>query len=64
MVRRYFTLVLIAAALVLSGLGHYYLLYLGLYVRDAIVFYGLAALLMVWAYRRSRAVPGRGQTDC
>ncbi len=54
-----YALVLLAAALALAGLGHYYLLYLRVYVWDAIVFYALAALLMAWAYRQAGAVPER-----
>jgi 4-amino-4-deoxy-L-arabinose transferase-like glycosyltransferase len=59
--KRNLTLVLIGAALVLAGLGHYYLLYQDIYFRDAAVFYVAAAALMLVAFRRSEGVPERGR---
>jgi len=47
------TLVLIAVALALAGLGHYYLLYRDVYFWDAVLFYVAASLLLLWAYLRS-----------
>jgi len=59
MAKRFSSLVLIAAALALAGLGHYYLLYQRIYIRDAVVFYVVAALLLVWAWLRVGATPDR-----
>jgi len=59
MAKRFSSLVLIAAALALAGLGHYYLLYQRIYIRDAVVFYVVAALLLVRAWWRAGATPDR-----
>jgi len=55
--KRFSLLVLIAAALALAGLGHYYLLYQRIYFWDAVVFYVVAALLLAWAWRCAGAAP-------
>ena len=60
MSKRFPTLALIVIALALAGLGHYYLLYQRIYVWDAVVFYVVAALLLVWAWRRASATPDHG----
>ncbi|MBL7063553.1 MAG: glycosyltransferase family 39 protein [Anaerolineae bacterium] len=59
MSKRFLSLTLIAVALALAGLGHYYLLYQRVYVWDAVVFYVVAAFLLVWAWRRAGATPDR-----
>lgn len=51
--RQALSLVLMIVALALAALGHYYLLYQRVYVRDVAVFYTVAFLLIVWVYRRS-----------
>lgn len=50
---RFALLVLLALALTLAGLGHYYSLFLRTYIWDAVLFYGLAALLFVWVWHRA-----------
>jgi 4-amino-4-deoxy-L-arabinose transferase-like glycosyltransferase len=55
--KRFLTRALIVIALALAGLGHYYLLYQRVYVWDAVVFYVVAAFLLVWAWRRAAATP-------
>ncbi len=57
--KRSSSLVLLAAALALAGLGHYYLLYQRIYVWDAALFYVVAALLLVWTWRSVDARPDR-----
>ncbi len=57
--KRILSLMLMAVALVLAGLGHYYLLYQRIYVWDAALFYVVAAFLMVWAYRCVSGTPER-----
>lgn len=50
---------IVAAALVLAGLGHYYLLHQRIYIWDAVLFYVLAASLLIWASFRAEEVPER-----
>ena len=57
--KRFTTPGLVAAAVALAGLGHYYLLYRRVYVWDVAVFYAAAALLLAWAYRRAAPAPER-----
>lgn len=57
--KRFATPVLVAAAVALAGLGHYYLLYRRVYIWDVAVFYAAAALLLAWAYRRAAPAPER-----
>lgn len=57
--KRFSSLVLLAAALALAGLGHYYLLYQRIYVWDAVLFYVVAALLLAWTWRSADARPDR-----
>lgn len=51
--RRSLALAVMAVALALIGLGHYYLLFRRLYYRDAFVFYAVAALFLIITYRRA-----------
>lgn len=49
----------VAAALVLAGLGHYFLLFQRIYIWDAVLFYALAASLLIWASLRAEEIPER-----
>ena len=50
-------MILLALALMLAGLGHYYLLYQRVYVWDAVVFYAGAGGLLCWAWLRAEEIP-------
>jgi len=56
--RRFCTWTIVALALALAGLGHFYLLYQRVYLWDALIFYAFAGLLLLWAWRRSEAYGG------
>ncbi|MDY6874652.1 MAG: glycosyltransferase family 39 protein [Chloroflexota bacterium] len=57
--RRFSSLMLLATALALAGLGHYYLLYQRIYIWDAVLFYVVAALLLALAWRAAGVGPDR-----
>ncbi len=53
----------LAAAVALAGMGHYYLLLLPAYYRDALLFYAVVTILLIGAYRRAEAVPQEAVVD-